>query len=53
MVMVAAIFMGAAIRPRPPDVKFFHVIPGRREADEPGNDALGQITGFHGAGITR
>ena len=27
--MVEAIVMGAAIRPRPPDVKFFHVIPGR------------------------
>ena len=35
--MVEAMVMGAAIRPRPPDVKFFHVIPGRSRSDaEPG-----------------
>jgi hypothetical protein len=36
MVMVAAIIMGAAIRPRPPDVKFYQSFRGAREAGEPG-----------------
>jgi hypothetical protein len=34
--MVAAIIMGAAIRPRPPDVKFYQSFRGAREAGEPG-----------------
>jgi hypothetical protein len=42
MVMVAAIVMGAAIRPRLLFVK------GYRSSRD-----TGQITGFHGAGITR
>jgi hypothetical protein len=37
MNMVEAIVMGAAIRPRPPDVKFFHVIPGRERSERPRN----------------
>jgi hypothetical protein len=36
MVMVAAKVMGAAIRPRPPDVKVFPSFRGVREASEPG-----------------
>jgi hypothetical protein len=31
--MVEALIMGAAIRPRLPDVKFFHVIPGRERSE--------------------
>jgi hypothetical protein len=36
MVMVAAIFMGAAIRPRPPDVKVQLSFRGACEARDPG-----------------
>jgi hypothetical protein len=36
MNMVEAIVMGAAIRPRPPDVKFYQSFRGAREVGEPG-----------------
>jgi hypothetical protein len=64
--MVAALFMGAAIRPRPVFVKHTTVIPGRERSERTRNleipglvhrtipdDESGQIVGFHGAGITR
>jgi hypothetical protein len=43
--MVAAIIMGAAIRPRPPDVKFYQSFRGAREAGEPGISCI-QIPGL-------
>jgi hypothetical protein len=46
--MVAALIMGAAIRPRPVGVKMYHAPIGAS-----GNDNDYQIVGFHGAGITR
>ena len=65
--MVAALIMGAAIRPRPLASRVATVIPGWREATDPEfrarhfrvrryasprNDAC-QITGLHGAGTSR
>ena len=41
--MVAAIVMGAAIRPRPPDVKFYQSFRGAREAGEPGIEIPGLV----------
>jgi hypothetical protein len=51
--MVAALIMGAAIRPRPVFVKVVTVIPGSLASRAPRNDNDYQIVGFHGVGTTR
>jgi hypothetical protein len=50
--MVAALIMGAAIRPQAIFVKLSLSFRDARKR-EPGMTSRNQITGFHGAGTTR